>query len=163
MTTYNYEDVWPCTREEAIARVHDFYRTPEHDATLPLIDAPEVVRHLSSRYTLHIITSRVDEIRDLTLAWLERHFPQMFTSAQFINNYGPTSGVKRTKADVCTELSADLMIEDSLEHARSIAAIGIPVILIDCPWNQGDIPENVYRVASWRDIGELLLDQKTVI
>lgn len=157
IVTYDIEKIWGCTRDEAVEKVHTFYRTPEHDETMPLEGSQDVIQLLSRKYNLHIITSRVDEIKELTIRWLERHFPGAFTSVEFINHFGSSSGTKRTKADVCTQLSVDLMIEDSLEHAHAISACGIPVILIDCPWNQGVLPSNVYRVKSWKDISEMLL------
>ncbi len=157
MVHYDFEKIWGCTRDEAIAKVHQFYRTSEHDDTMPLEGSQEVIRLLSLKYNLHIITSRLEEIKGLTLAWLERHFSGAFSSVEFTNHYGSSSGAKRTKVAICAQLSVDLMIEDSLEHAHAISACGIPVVLIDCPWNQGALPANVYRVASWKEIGEMLL------
>jgi uncharacterized HAD superfamily protein len=58
----------------------------------------------------------------------------------------------RSKADVCRELGVGVMIEDSMSQAKEIAASGCRVLLLDCPWNQGDLPENVTRIYSWKEI-----------
>jgi uncharacterized HAD superfamily protein len=157
VVSYDIEKIWGGTKDEAIEKVYEFYRTREHDETMPLDGSVEVIRSLAHKFSLHIITSRVEEIKDLTIRWLDRHFPDMFSSVVFVNHYGKSMKSKRTKAEVCSELYVDLMIEDSLEHALAISACGIPVILIDCPWNQGETPDNVYRVRSWKEIGSLLL------
>lgn len=155
--SYDIESIWKCTPQEAVAKVFEFYQTQEHHDTKPLDGSVDVVKKLAESYELHIITSRVPEIESLTKDWINRHFPSIFKSVQLTNQFGSSSGPKRKKADVCKELSVDLMIEDSLEHARAISSSGIPVILIDSPWNQGKIPDNVRRVYSWNEIGSILL------
>ena len=60
----------------------------------------------------------------------------------------------RLKSDVCKELGVEVMIEDSLSQAKEIAPCVRKIFLLDCPWNQGDLPMNVARVYSWDEIVE---------
>jgi uncharacterized HAD superfamily protein len=61
-------------------------------------------------------------------------------------------GIKQSKEDLSIELGLNLFIEDSLSTAKKIAEKGIPVILLDKLWNQGELPENVRRVATWENV-----------
>jgi uncharacterized HAD superfamily protein len=152
ITSYEIEKVWGCAPEEAMKKVLEFYETKEHDETVPVEGSIEGVKELSSGHELHIITSRADPVRDLTMKWLQRNFPQSFASVVLVNQFAGSPTKARSKADVCAELGVDLMIEDSIAHARSIAASGRPVILLDTPWNQAEAVPNVTRVKTWEDI-----------
>jgi len=48
------------------------------------------------------------------------------------------------------------MIEDSPEQAKDCASNGIDVLLLDRPWNQIALPENITRVRSWKEITEII-------
>lgn len=99
------------------------------------------------------------------------------------NHYGLT-GTKRSKTDMCKEIGAKLLIDDSLKYARGCAHDGIKVLLFDhkgdYSWNKPsnyeraqqmlkmnnvtDIqtsPEHddsgIQRVTSWKDIEDLLM------
>lgn len=51
---------------------------------------------------------------------------------------------------------ADLFIEDRYENALQLAQAGFEVLLIDCHYNQGDLPSNVTRVKHWIQIEKLI-------
>jgi uncharacterized HAD superfamily protein len=50
------------------------------------------------------------------------------------------------------ELGIEVFIDDSLHNAEDIASIGIPVYLLDAPWNQGETGQLIKRVYSWKEI-----------
>lgn len=152
ITTYDIHDVWGCEPHEAVRRVHEFYRTSEHDSLLPVEGVVDALARLKKDHDLHIITSRGEETRELTERWIARHFPGTFSSVVFTNGYSEKKGKKRTKVEVCDELGVDLMIEDSLSQAQAIAGSGRRVILLDCPWNQGACAQNIVRVSDWKGI-----------
>jgi hypothetical protein len=45
------------------------------------------------------------------------HFPGKFASVQFGNHWG-TTGRKRSKADMCKDVGASLLIDDNLQCAE---------------------------------------------
>lgn len=45
----------------------------------------------------------------------------------------------------------DVLVEDEFPAARAVAEVGVPVLLMDRPWNQGSLPARVERVASWAE------------
>ncbi len=53
---------------------------------------------------------------------LDQYFPGVFQS---IECTGFFDGKARSKADVCKQLGADLLIDDHLHHAKAGAQIGI--------------------------------------
>jgi uncharacterized HAD superfamily protein len=152
MTSYGFENVWNCTEEEASKKVFEFYSTNDHDTALPVPGASEALALLKEAHELHIISSRADQIADLTFRWIDKNFPNHFKSVNLTNQYFGTPEKVRSKADVCRELHVDVMIEDSLSQAKEIALVVSKVFLLDCPWNQGELPKNVMRVYSWADI-----------
>lgn len=152
MTSYGFENIWDCTPEEASKKVFEFYATASHDDALPVPGASEALAILKEAHELHIISSRGDQIADLTLRWIDKNFPGHFKSVNLTNQYFGILGKIRSKADVCRELHADVMIEDSLSQAKEITPVVSKVFLLDCPWNQGELPKNVMRVYSWADI-----------
>ncbi len=152
ITTYQLEEVWDCTSEEVGKRLTEFFLTPDHDATIPVPGATEAIASLSKENELHIISSRADRIADLTHHWIDSNFPMHFKSVNFTNQSLGAPGKARSKADVCRELKIDVMIEDSLSQAKEIATVVSRVFLLDCPWNQGELPKNIVRVKSWSDI-----------
>jgi uncharacterized HAD superfamily protein len=143
-------------QDEAIARVYAYLRSEEHAMIPPVKEAVEALRALSKRHEIHLVTGRADFLKEATLAWIDEHFPGVFTSTEFTNFIVPTSHqhVTRSKADVARQLAADVFIEDHPHHARIVADAGVQVLLYDWPWNRsiGAGVANVTRVRDWREI-----------
>ena len=89
----------------------------------PIPDALTTLRALSTRYTYHIVTARQHAIEAHTRTWLATHYPDTFTSLFMGNHYGHT-GTARTKAEMCGEIGASVLIDDSAEHARAVSGVG---------------------------------------
>jgi uncharacterized HAD superfamily protein len=53
------------------------------------------------------------------------------------------------KPRVVRERGLDVLIEDELPVAVATVRVPVPVLLVDRPWNQGDVPQGVTRVANW--------------
>ncbi len=153
LTTYHFEQLWKCPREEMVRRVMEYYHSKEHE----LIEAIEGVhaaltRH-KRRFRYVCITARPDSVRAHTLPILERHFPKLITSAHFLGHLELGSTNARSKAEVCHEIGAVLLVEDSLYNAEIAAKAGIPVLLIDTPWNQTPhLHALIRRVFDWNEI-----------
>ncbi|MDE1919788.1 MAG: hypothetical protein KGH56_03835 [Patescibacteria group bacterium] len=156
-TSYERKDVqswylertWGCTPREAIARVKEWYESREHAESYPVSGALATVAELSRRHELHVITSRPEQVRELTHSWLEKHFPGRFVDVHFTSHFEPGAG---SKAAVCRNLGISLFIEDSPLHARDVATSGVTVLLLDCPWNQETVSGNIIRIFAWDDV-----------
>lgn len=147
--------VWGCTPEEEKKRTSDFFSSDEHLATSSInkvVESLEILKN--SNKELHIITARREEFSPITLRLAEKHIPFLLDSFHFPNG-SMYKGVptKRRKSELCFELGIEVFIDDNLEYARDVASVGIPVLLLDSPWNQTDeLPPNVTRVYSWDEI-----------
>lgn len=56
------------------------------------------------------------------------------------------------KGRICAKKGIDVYIEDILKNANDIARYIPDVLLLDYPWNQGELAPNVVRVTSWESI-----------
>jgi hypothetical protein len=155
--TYELGKLWQCPREEANRRVYEFYFSQEHQVIPAVAGAIDGLRFLQSRGDILVsATSRPAEIRDLTLDLLTSYgVMHLFEEFHFLGHWhGGPHGQHVTKASVCREVEVELFVEDSLSHAQIIATAGIPVLLLDTPWNQGETPPLVTRVPNWEKILE---------
>jgi 5'(3')-deoxyribonucleotidase len=133
--------------EDAVERMHAVLRTDEYKTLAPLQETVAVITSLAQQYELHLVTGRSDFLTEATQQTLTRWLPDIFTSVEFTNFFGPNP---RSKAEVCRQLGADLLIDDHLHHAEVVAAEGIEVLLFgDLPWNQtaDDLPPHITRVS----------------
>ena len=154
--SYEFNRVWGCTTEEALARVREFFHSEEHFCALPVMGAVSGLRFLGEE-NIHIITARPLTVSGLTTRWLEKHFPDMVGRIHFVGKEEGDCHHQTTKPEICKSLGIEIFVDDALVHARGVAATGIPVLLFDNPWNQVDeLPKNVERVYSWDEIIEKL-------
>jgi uncharacterized HAD superfamily protein len=146
----------------AIARVESYAMTDEFQHAEPLTDAIEIIRRLSKHHELHIVTGRADFLTQATTSMLTKHFPDIFRSIEFTNFFGEKA---RPKVEVCRSLHADVLIEDNLHHATTVAECGIAVLLFgNYPWNESEhLPANIQRVQDWREVARVLLEDEDAV
>ncbi len=154
---YRLEDLWGRNTEETDKIIVEFYNTDMHDKAKPMPGAQEAVRKLKQdNHKLFVVTSRPEFVREKTLAWIDRNFPNHFDRVYFTNLYLGKSNVK-TKAQACKELGVDVFVDDFVSYATNAAENGIRTFLLDAPWNQAEnLHPNITRVRDWNHILELL-------
>lgn len=117
---------------------------PAFVLNLPEIeDARSVMTSLYGKNTLILATGRPNYCKRSTLAWLDGRFlyHQIIFSAE-----------KTTQ-----NLNCDLLIDDSLGYMKRFLDSGGRGILIDKPWNQGELDKNLcFRVSSWEEIPNII-------
>lgn len=154
--SYRFWETWGGTHEEAIQKVFDFFATDHFASISPVAGSLSALTILKERgHNLFAITGRHSELVEKTEQWVFHYFPEVFSEIHFVNTFSLTQPVRK-KSAVCKQLGVTLMIEDDIDHARDCAAQGIDTILLDYPWNQGEVPTNVYRVSSWDDVIRLV-------
>jgi uncharacterized HAD superfamily protein len=152
-TSHRAWEVWGGTREEMIDKMDVFFATGAFES-LPLVDgAADALRQLSRRHKLVAVTGRPDELSGVTRALLDREFGGLFLAIHH-TNFFTHARAARSKADVCREIGAEIMIEDVPDHAIDCANAGMRVILFDRPWNKGVAlggrgSGSIERVRSW--------------
>lgn len=149
--TYDLWKIFGETREKAIQKISDFYKTHHFNSLEPIQDSIEAIDTLKQNHDLVVITSRHNDIIEGTKRWLEKYFPNKFSEVYLTNQYSLDEDYRR-KSDICLDLGINVLIEDSLDYAKEC----IPktrVLLFDQPWNQSQkLPESITRVKSWKEI-----------
>ncbi len=164
-TNYKFEDVsdydvWKIrggTREEVVAKVYDFHKTPYFANIQPTEWALPVLQRLKKDHELYLITSRQDSVKEQTKLRINTYFPDIFSDLFFVNHFS-TEWEQRKKSDVCNEIGIDIMIEDSLIYAEDCATAERKVLLCNRPWNQSTLHSpNIQRVQDWNEIDGLIM------
>ncbi len=142
------DKLWGGSREEAVDFVNDYF--PFTGETPPIKGVKEALETLAKDHELILITGRPETAMEVTHGWLETHLPGIFKTTYFTNQF--TDPEKMSKAKFCKAHGIDVMIDDFRGTALDMAAAGIPVLLFDQPWNQGEMPSGVTRVHSWQEV-----------
>ena len=120
------------------------------------------------------MTSRQDFIAPITIRNVQKHYPEIFKQEQihFANHwidaadhqhYHGRGIISKSKAQLCKEAKAVLLIDDNLDYARDVSKHGLLAMLFDLNgtymWNKcsdRDLPKNTIRCRSWEEIVALL-------
>lgn len=116
--------------KETSHKVKEYYKTDRLDNALPISDALDGVRKLKEMgFKLVVITARPSHERERSLYWVDRHFPGIFEtvictgqSQESTFADGHEIVTRLTKADVCKEINAKVLIDDSAENAFKTSA-----------------------------------------
>jgi 5'(3')-deoxyribonucleotidase len=160
LTIEDYDDkhwtvMWQIERKESEERTRAF-----HDArmnTLSVIaGADKVLQGLAQKYTLVVVTARPPYLEEVTRTWLGQYYKNLFSDYRFVNAWGLHNQKTVSKAEVCSQIGAQYLIDDSLKHASLAANAGIQVLLYgDYPWLRGvSLRANMVRVKTWNEIGK---------
>lgn len=119
-------------------------------------DAVPVIRALSNRFKLIVVTSRRKVLADHTLVWLERYFGGVLAEVHHTGIFDNLQdGSHRiTKLDLCRNLGVDYLVDDQLKHCFAVAEAGIETVLFGSySWNQAAVlPPRVHRAANWQAV-----------
>ena len=138
--SYEFHHVWGGTFEECNVKMLQFFETTHLDQLSPVKGALEALQWLKDETgaELHIVTSRQHAIADRTRYWIDTHFPGIFKEVHFGNHYS-SSGQKRSKPEMCQDIGALVIIDDSQKYAGHCAEAGIPCVLFgDYAWNRDE-------------------------
>jgi len=120
--------------------------------------ALEVLERLAQHHHLMIATSRCLQVKGDTIAWIDEHFPGIFvsTAVYFSGIWDELTNDSHlaTKAELMTQINADVLIDDQLKHCQAVAAHGRNALLFgDYAWNQAaTLPAGVVRCTNWYEV-----------
>ena len=124
------------TLEESTYRFNSFLDSKEGENIKPVIGSKTKLLERKARgYDLYILTARQDKDILATKTLINKHFWWIFTDEHiiFANHFTEKS---RSKADICEEINATIMIEDNLQYAEELAHKGITTYLLKKPRNK---------------------------
>lgn len=154
--------VWGVPLEEAIRRSKLFHESTAYFEAFTCFDhALPVLIKLSKRYKLVILTSRKAVLKEVTEAWLNKHFPDVFSEVIFAGIWDGDEHVytqlHKSKADMCRQVGADYLIDDQIKHCLGASEVGVTGLLFGSyGWNKTDkaLPAGVVRVHNWKEVEE---------
>ena len=133
----------------------------------PREHAAEILKCLKEEgHELHEITARKFVTQKSPLGkssqrWFKNwcsEYGFSFDSITFCSEkYGPED-----KYAACVKHGVQVMIDDRPEIVLYLAERGIPVLMIDAPYNQSVSHGNVTRVCGWKEVYEVLEKQASV-
>jgi uncharacterized HAD superfamily protein len=157
--SYDFHLIWGGTVDDCNSKMDQFFQSDHFNNRIsPIPAALESLRQLSQRFDLQVVTARQNKLKEPTIRWVDAHFPGIFSNIHFGNHYS-TEGKKRSKSEMCLEIGAVALIDDSFSYAKDCAKAGIPVVLFgDYAWNRShcvaslnEEKEMVVRVKDWNE------------
>lgn len=142
------QDKMKYSYEETGEFLDEVYQNVKKEDIAPIVGAVDAISSLRE-HELIVITMRPEHHRTSTEEWLLHHFSDAFDSVYMVGDTIGAGGMRITKGELSKELGIDIFIEDSLSNAKNISEQEIPVILLDKPWNQGELNELIHRVNTW--------------
>ena len=153
VTNYDYGPIIGIPPEEVVRRIYEFYDSAEFEDIVPEPGAADAVKTLSGKYGLYIVTSRPDRTANRTNKWIDTYLGGLIDEVILTNQFSTDHDGKITKATICKKYKIPLFIEDGPKYVDEVAHAGIPVLLLDQPWNQKvEESERVIRVRDWDEI-----------
>ena len=160
----HWAEMWNVDNEEVERRAREFSASTAMRGYGHIGGALESLKRLSGQHHLVIATSRRLQMKGDTLAWVDEHFPGIFSSSA-VYFAGIWDDVRHdshlmTKAELISQIHADVLVDDQLKHCVAVAELGRRAILFgDYTWNQADeLPDLVTRCKSWLEV-EIEIDQ----
>lgn len=152
-------DAWGGTKEEATERIPLFWRETEILEIEPISGSFETLKKLETTHRFVVISARDAASSNKTKAWFGKYFPGIFEEITLGISDPMAHEKPMTKAELCKQLNANLLIDDQIVHAIECAKVGIRVLLFgNHPHNQSAVlPKTVVRVKDWDDVGRTLL------
>jgi len=137
----------------------EFLNTEKHLSMKPIKGSTRVIKKLSLKHQIYIITARNSKVKFQTILWIDKHYKNKFEEILFID-YKNTDKNEPifTKGDLVNKFKIDVVIEDNLDEIKDIASKNskTKLFLFDknnqYKWNKKrPLPKNTKKIESWKD------------
>lgn len=156
--TYEFEEVLGISVPDVVSRLHQFLGQDNgHENITPIEQASDAIHKLGSTYSLVAVTARYPSFGKITRDYLQFHFGDVIEDTILIG-HAANMDVLRTKAEVCLELGAIALVDDSIEHVSKCVDSGVGGVLFGYyPWNRGKILNpKIVRCDNWQAVLDYL-------
>ncbi|OHE78906.1 MAG: hypothetical protein A2107_12875 [Verrucomicrobia bacterium GWF2_62_7] len=154
ITTYRFEDALGIGEKDAAQFWKLFARQGGWSRIKPIRGAVDFCTRLAKQHAIILVTGRPRHYVEIeTKAWLRQH-KISYDELIFVD-----SGQDKLQAALGAGQRLDLFIEDSYEYGKPLADAGIPVLLIDYPWNR-DIAAHQFirRIKSLAEVPKIIAE-----
>lgn len=157
--SYNFMEVWGGDEQETNTIVDNFMMG-DNLHLQPVEGAKQALTRLNQDYDIVLVTARNEVFETATVTWLREHLPDLFRHVIFAGNQYD-GRPHRTKGSICTELDAQLLIDDHPRNIMSAAECGIDGILFGIhAWSVLDAPNSkVTACRDWSAVLEFIYEQ----
>lgn len=155
--SYNFVDVWGGSYEDSVKLVDDFLAI-DHSHLRPIEGSIAAINRLKGGYRVVSITARNGIFEPNTMKWLSAHFPGLFDGVYFAGSRHDGRPY-RPKGEVCREVGAHILIDDSPNNLLSAAEHGVDGVLFGKkPWSlmNGLSPQSVKHCADWVEVEDYI-------
>ena len=151
-----WERIWNVNPEKMTQMYEEFAHSSYKKNLQPIEGAITILQKLKIKYELVIVTSRGQSVVDMTHQSLSAHYPDIFKVVHFVPLWGNSK--KATKAQICDEIGASYLIDDSFEHCKLAAEANINAIVFgDYDWNRFQkLPNLTTRCKNWEEVWRIL-------
>ncbi len=153
--TYRFSDTLLIDEADSIGRVRHFLSNG-HATVQPIKDAQDAIARLAEVCTIVIVTARFPDLRGVTEEYLDTYFMSHIQDVHMAGYPGDRLGV-RPKVEICSEINAVALVDDSLKHISDCARAGMQGVLFgDYAWNRNSeqLPDRIVRCANWNEVAE---------
>lgn len=145
--------------DEVYERIRLYFLSDAFPAEVkPFDDAIVAIKQLAERHELHLVTGRGPAVEAVTHAMIDTYFKGQFVSVEHTGAYLRGDGTmgRRTKGEVCAATKADILIDDNLDHAKSVLDSGIETVLLygTYAWTTKEVLARAVHCESWADISK---------
>jgi 5'(3')-deoxyribonucleotidase len=149
---YHFSEVWGISEEDANGVIAS-YLAKDVVHLSPVPGAQEALARLAEDFRLIVVTARNGVYEQPTRKWLDMHFGNLIEDAIFAGNPYDCE-VYREKGEVCVDLGAALLIDDSPNNLQSALEHEVDALLFGAhQWNQvHSLPATVPRCATWPEV-----------
>lgn len=154
---YNIVEVWGCSLDDA-RKIVDEFLASDHGHLAPIEGSIAAVNQLKKHFRVVSLTARNDIFEVGTTTWLKQHFPDLFDGIYFAGSQHDGRPFRK-KGEICREIGADILIDDSPDNLASAVEHGVDGVLFGKrPWSvMGDLPEShVKHCANWQEVEDYI-------
>jgi 5'(3')-deoxyribonucleotidase len=154
-----FSEVWGIPEKE----VHDilnFFRAEGHYENLKVIEnAKECLEELikTNKCEFHLVTSRSNEIKNVTMEWINKNFRDIFSSIHFVHS-------DEEKCDVYKKINSKITVYNALlgitkQSKNTFLENNIYCLILDTEnyYQEKCFGNRALVIKSWEDLKELLL------
>lgn len=147
-----YERVWEAHGVVNQFKYSDYEQEMVKDQSfVPLLPGAQfAIGKLLENYKVILITARHPSWESVTRDWLVQAFPGASLALYFSRSHAEADGI--TKGKLCAQLSACLLIDDSIEHCRSAMTEGIQSVLFGEYGWQVNAEKDMTRCRDWQAV-----------
>lgn len=159
--TEHWAEIWKVDFQETEKRADIIYKSDVFIRVMHNPEAKEVLNELSKKFKLVVVTSRHRAVSNDTIKWIKTYFSDLFQEIHFAGIYDdiekhPLERLKVTKAEICKQIGANYLIDDSPKHCMAVAEAGITALLFgEYKWTKVDnLPGSIIKVKNWQEVLE---------